>query len=73
MKQDTRVKIYLALICLAIIGVFAAAYFLIQSYKCDARAVSFDDSEYKFIAGCMAKRNGKWIPLENIRGFGDSD
>ncbi|QGZ13108.1 hypothetical protein [Alteromonas phage XX1924] len=73
MKQDTRVKIYLALICLAIIGVFAAAHFLIRSYKCDARAVSFDDSEYKLIAGCMVKRNGKWIPLENIRGFGDSD
>lgn len=73
MKQQTRIGIYLTIISAVILTVLFGLKLTVSSYQCSQRAVSFDDSEFKVFAGCMVKRNGKWIPLENIRGFGDSD
>ena len=73
MKQDTRINIYLTIIGAVILAILFGIKLAVNSYQCSQRAVSFDDSEFKVFAGCMVKRDGKWIPLENIRGFGDSD
>lgn len=36
---------------------------------CNDKGASFEDVEYRFFAGCMVKHKGRWLPLENIRGF----
>jgi len=41
-----------------------------SSSTCDTRAQSFDH-EWHLVGGCMVEYKGKWIPLENIRGYGD--
>lgn len=58
----------------ALIAVFAilgrVAYSLDKA-SCHAKARSFEDVSYGFIQGCMVKHNGRWLPLDNIRGFDD--
>ena len=46
-------------------------YFAIwwAALSCEAKSVSFEDHNYMVISGCMVKHKGKWLPLENIRGF----
>jgi len=39
---------------------------------CMVKAESFDGVKYSVIGGCMVKHKGKWLPLDNIRGFDDS-
>lgn len=41
----------------------------ITSIACEERSVSFEAHDFGMIKGCMVKHNGKWLPLENIRGF----
>jgi hypothetical protein len=57
-----------------LIGVFITALLLIPAYyfdkaKCESQSISFEDSRFGIIQGCMVKHEGKWLPLENIRGF----
>lgn len=42
---------------------------LLDQASCQKKSVSFSDSEYTIIGGCMVEHKGKWLPLENIRGF----
>ena len=37
--------------------------------QCDARGQGFEDNKYGLMSGCMVKHEGRWLPLENIRGF----
>ncbi len=53
---------------------FFAIAILLFSYwysdeSCKARGVSFDDVEFTLVGGCMVRHQGKWLPLDNIRGF----
>ena len=43
--------------------------FTLDKAKCTAKAESFDAVKHSFIGGCMVKHKGRWLPLENIRGF----
>lgn len=68
MSEDAKVFSALGfgviiIICLGFWGV---------SVSCDQRAVSFEDHKWGFLSGCMVKHNGKWLPLDNIRGFDDN-
>ena len=40
-----------------------------KTYKCHTRAASFNEVEYRVVTGCMVKSQGRWLPLENIKGF----
>lgn len=54
-------------IILGFVVLMGLAY-LGESKACDTKAQSFEDHEYHFFGGCMVKHNGKWLPLDNIRG-----
>lgn len=43
----------------------------LESEQCDVKAQSFDQHKWSIIGGCMVQHNGRWLPLENIRGFDD--
>ena len=59
------------LVLLIVGGIIAVPMYFVKKARCDQQAVSFEDSEYGFIAGCMVKHKGRWIPIDNIRGFDD--
>lgn len=40
--------------------------------SCHTKGESFEEVEYHLVGGCMVKHKGKWLPLENIRGFDDN-
>lgn len=40
--------------------------------SCMTKAISFDGVKYSIVGGCMVKHKGRWLPLENIRGFDGS-
>jgi hypothetical protein len=63
-----RVNLILLVMLLAILSPFIGM-FVIDAQACHIKGQSFDDSEYHFIGGCMVEHEGKWLPLENIRGF----
>jgi len=50
-------------------GIFGAYY--LQKASCMAKTISFKESKFDPISGCMVLHNGRWLPLENIRGFDD--
>lgn len=56
----------IAIIILLFIGIY-----FVKSAQCTNRSVSFEAYEYKLFGGCMVKHKGRWLPLENIRGFDD--
>lgn len=64
-KKD--VKFYLAVV--GVIVAFCAIMYFIRWFSCTQSAQAFDN-KYNIIAGCMVKHEDKWLPLENIRGFG---
>lgn len=37
--------------------------------SCLTKGRSFDGVEYTIIGGCMVNHKGRWLPLDNIRGF----
>ena len=51
---------------------FVVIAYPIESMSCSTKGKSFEDVEYHLIGGCMVKHKGKWLPLENIRGFDDN-
>ena len=53
-----------------VLSFFFTAYH-IKKHTCNLRAISFDNHRYSLLAGCMVEHNGRWLPLENIRGFDD--
>ena len=56
------------MIVLIILGLFSGAYFL-ASKQCEAKSVSFEDHSFNLYSKCMVKHEGRWLPLDNIRGF----
>ena len=62
----------LGILLLMLVILFVPTYFIsivLGNLKCDAKSVSFEDHKYTFFGGCMVKHEGKWLPLENIRGI----
>lgn len=43
-----------------------------QATSCHTKGESFEDVEYHLVGGCMVKHKGKWLPIDNIRGFDDN-
>ncbi len=37
--------------------------------SCEAKAKSFVSVDWGPVQGCMVLHRGRWLPLENIRGF----
>jgi len=65
-------EIFYILLGMAIgLAVLSVPAYLVRKVRCEAQAISFDEHDYGLIKGCMVKYKGKWIPLKNIRGFGD--
>ncbi len=58
------------IIILTLIVIPVGLYFIKQE-RCEQKSISFEEHKYGFFSGCMVKHNGLWLPLENIRGFGD--
>lgn len=57
------------LICVIICIIVGTLWF--SKAQCEQRSISFKDSRWGIISGCMVNHNGRWLPLENIRGFDD--
>lgn len=56
-----------------VLVLMTAVNFWYASAKCNAKSVSFEDRKWTPIQGCMVKEKGRWLPLENIRGFDGRD
>ena len=41
--------------------------YIVNGQSCESRTRGFQDSEYTFLAGCMVRYDGTWVPLENWR------
>jgi len=67
--RDIEVCVFVFFIILTILVIPAGWWW--KSEQCEARAVSFEQYDWGIIQGCMVKHNGKWLPLDNIRGFDD--
>ena len=67
MKDD--IKFFGAFGVFAVILIWGAH--LLSENSCHVKGQSFDQVNYSFIGGCMVKHKGKWLPLDNIRGFDD--
>lgn len=50
-----------------VVLVFGAASW--ERAACIEKSISFEDSQWGLISGCMVKHQGRWLPLDNIRGF----
>lgn len=57
-------------LCLILLFIFIYGIdILANAHACKAKSVSFDNHNYGPIQGCLVLHNGRWLPLENIRGF----
>jgi hypothetical protein len=66
-SDDKQVIGWMVAITLAmLVGVF-----FYYSVSCSKKSMSFSDHDFSLIGGCMVNNNGRWLPLENIRGFDD--
>lgn len=64
-----REEILMMIVAVAIcVAAFIGIYF-VGKIACEEKSISFEASRYQLISGCMVKHNGKWLPLDNIRGF----
>jgi len=68
MDKETIIAI-LAIILVIVGGLIG--FYLINQERCDQKSISFKEHKYGYFSGCMVKHNDLWLPLENIRGFGD--
>lgn len=57
----------------AIMAIALIPIYFIENSACRSKSVSFEGHDYGLIQGCMVKHKGRWLPLENIRGFDDRD
>ena len=53
-----------------VILIFAGGHLAWNYSKCETQAQSFVH-EYEIPGGCMVEHKGKWVPLENLRGYGE--
>lgn len=55
------------------LGLFICVVFLggysFDKASCLKKGRGFDKVEHSVTGGCMVHHKGKWLPLENIRGF----
>lgn len=58
---------------LVVVVIILAGSYWWELERCKQRAISFNGYQFGIIAGCMVKHNGRWLPLDNIRGFDDQD
>lgn len=56
-----------------LLGVALCGLYFFDKASCERKGKSFEDVEYSILGGCMVKRKGAWLPLDNIRGFGDEN
>jgi len=69
-KGSALLELFVPILLLAIFFVvFSVPFYFLMSKSCHAKAKSFESVEYSFFAGCMVTHEGRWLPLENIRGF----
>ncbi len=61
-------KLLTSVFVILFIVLLVASYFFSLA-SCNAKSVSFEDHDFGAVQGCMVKHKGKWLPLENIRGF----
>ena len=66
--MDMEEKLIIAALILLVLGMPIGLYHFSKAV-CEEKAISFEDHRYSVLAGCMVKHDGKWLPLENIRGF----
>ncbi len=66
MNKNDIIAAVLTVVILALAGGFTVWF---KSTRCGHQAVSFEEHHWGIVSGCMVKHNGRWIPLDNIRGF----
>jgi len=71
MKQSTKDEYTATLFIIAFILLIAVCVYFFKQEACNQKSISFEDHRFGIFSGCIVKHQGKWIPLENIRGFGD--
>lgn len=59
------------LVWVFVMGTWWGGSLWFDSIACEERSVSFERHKWGIFSGCMVKHNGKWLPLDNIRGFDD--
>lgn len=64
--MDELLSLVVALFFLAFV---IAAFTQVEAHTCTVKSVSFEQHRYDIFAGCMVQHEGRWLPLENIRGF----
>jgi hypothetical protein len=67
--MDKELILLLFSIGLLLLCVLLVPIYFFEKAKCESQSISFEDRRYGIIQGCMVKHEGKWLPLENIRGF----
>lgn len=60
------VGIPVVLLVFILLGAYAFA-----NISCQKKTAAFESRDFSIFTGCMVKYNGKWLPLDNIRGFDD--
>lgn len=69
-KQKGNIEVVvLILIAVTLIAASIGGAYWASSITCKQQTESFDDSKYGFFSGCMVVHQGRWLPLNNIRGF----
>ena len=44
-------------------------YYFIGAYSCAEKSIGFSAYRFGLFSGCLVVHKGRWLPLENIRGF----
>ena len=57
------------IITLLISAVICVGGYFGDKHSCHEKTFSFEDTKHGLFIGCMVKHKGKWLPLDNIRGF----
>jgi hypothetical protein len=68
--MSKELVIFISVGILSCILLFGGAY-VASSVACDQKSVGFKDHSFGVFSGCMVVHKGRWLPLQNIRGFSD--
>ncbi len=68
MLQSEIATLVISIGLVLVVGVGA---FYISKVACIEKTVSFPESKFTMLGGCMVKHKNRWLPLDNIRGFDD--